>query len=97
RPAWNPADAPPAEPAPANAPAQSPREQKRKSAEALAHHVREVAEALGPRDLDALAAFADFLRVRRAARAARNPEELEAGEDAPSSSEMRVAPVVEAK
>jgi len=101
RPAWAPTDAPPAEATPA-APPVSARDQKRKSAEAVRRHLRDVAESLGPRDLDALAAFADFLRARRVARAARSPEERgtdEAGEseELPSSSEMRVALPVEEK
>jgi hypothetical protein len=65
----------------------------------LRRHLREVAESLGPRDLDALAAFADFLRARRVARAARSPEEIQEGEEVPSSSEIRseirVAPPAE--
>lgn len=39
-----------------------------RSAEASRQHLREVAEALGPRDLDTLVAFAEFLKARRAAR-----------------------------
>lgn len=97
RPAWSPTDAPAAEAAPAAAPAVTPREQKRKSAEALRRHLRDVAESLGPRDLDALSAFADFLRVRRAARAARATDETSEGDEAPSSSEIRVAPPAEEK
>jgi hypothetical protein len=39
-----------------------------RSAEASRHHLREVAEGLGPRELDTLVAFAEFLKARRAAR-----------------------------
>ena len=39
-----------------------------RSAETLRQHLREVADALGPRELDALLAFAEFLKGRRAAR-----------------------------
>jgi hypothetical protein len=41
---------------------------KLRSAEALRKSVRDVAEALGPRDLDTLVSFAEFLKARRAAR-----------------------------
>jgi hypothetical protein len=41
---------------------------KAKNAEALRKSLREVAEALGPRDLETLSAFAEFLKARRAAR-----------------------------
>lgn len=39
-----------------------------KSAEASRAQLRELAEALGPRDLDVLTSFAEFLKARRAAR-----------------------------
>ncbi|MEO6419986.1 MAG: UPF0158 family protein [Polyangiaceae bacterium] len=39
-----------------------------RNAEASRQHLRETAEALGPRDLDTLVAFAEFLKARRAAR-----------------------------
>jgi hypothetical protein len=39
-----------------------------RNAEALRQHLREIGEALGPRDLDMLVAFAEFLKARRAAR-----------------------------
>jgi hypothetical protein len=39
-----------------------------RNAEASRQHLREVSEALGPRDLDTLVAFAEFLKARRAAR-----------------------------
>ncbi len=39
-----------------------------RSAEASRQHLREVAESLGPRELDTLVAFAEFLKARRAAR-----------------------------
>jgi hypothetical protein len=41
---------------------------KGRSAEALRKTLREVAESLGPRDLENLTAFAEFLKARRAAR-----------------------------
>src|SRR5438067_1436470 len=41
---------------------------KGRSAEALRKSLRELAEALGPRDLENVTAFAEFLKARRAAR-----------------------------
>lgn len=71
RPAWAPDAAPShpgAEPAAPRAeePAKEPR--RGRSAESLRKAVREIADALGPRDLDTLVAFAEFLKARRAAR-----------------------------
>jgi hypothetical protein len=39
-----------------------------RNAEASREQLRELAESLGPRDLDAIVAFAEFLKARRAAR-----------------------------
>jgi hypothetical protein len=39
-----------------------------RNAEALRQHLREVGESLGPRDLDLVVSFAEFLKGRRAAR-----------------------------
>ncbi|WP_437621114.1 UPF0158 family protein [Sorangium sp. So ce1151] len=39
-----------------------------KSVESLRKNLRDIAEALGPRDLDTLTAFAEFLKARRATR-----------------------------
>lgn len=48
---------------------EEPREPRRgKSAETLRRNLREISDALGPRDLDTLTAFAEFLKARRAAR-----------------------------
>ena len=41
---------------------------RRRSAEASRAHLKELAEGLGPRDLDVLVSFAEFLKARRAAR-----------------------------
>jgi len=41
---------------------------RRRSAEASRAHLHDLAEGLGPRDLDVLIAFAEFLKARRAAR-----------------------------
>jgi len=71
RPMWIP-EAPPARPEPteaAGAPREEPREVRRgKSVETLRKNLRDIADALGPRDLDTLTAFAEFLKARRAAR-----------------------------
>ncbi|MGZ3424820.1 MAG: UPF0158 family protein [Polyangiales bacterium] len=82
RPAWNPADVPPVS-TEAAAPSAPIRETtKRRNADLLRRHLRDVGESLGPRDLDVLCAFADFLRARRVVRTTR----LEDGEEAPTSS-----------
>jgi len=48
---------------------EAPRELRRgKSVETLRKNLRDIADALGPRDLDTLTAFAEFLKARRAAR-----------------------------
>ena len=39
-----------------------------RNAESLRQHLKELADVLGPRDLDMTASFAEFLRARRAAR-----------------------------
>ncbi len=41
---------------------------RRRSAEASRAHLKELADGLGPRDLDVLVTFAEFLKARRAAR-----------------------------
>jgi hypothetical protein len=56
-----------------------------KSAEASREHVRELIEALGPRDLESLAAFGEFLKARRAARGFAHHHEHH-GHDRPESS-----------
>lgn len=62
-----------------------------KSVETLRKNLREIADALGPRDLDTLTAFAEFLKARRAARSfSHHLHESQAhGEDeAPASQEI---------
>ncbi len=73
RPQW--VDGPPSEEAPPDsvmAPSEeAPKSQsgrRTRSAEVLRQTLREVGEALGPRELDTLVAFAEFLKARRAAR-----------------------------
>jgi hypothetical protein len=50
------------------APPGAPTPRRGKSVETLRKNLRDIADALGPRDLDTLTAFAEFLKARRAAR-----------------------------
>lgn len=76
---------PPAIPA-ALPPREEPREPRRgKSVETLRRNLRDIAEALGPRDLDTLTAFAEFLKSRRATRSFNPPYA-----DAPAAHEDEV-------
>jgi hypothetical protein len=101
RPAWETTgvdDAPPSEestpvsqssPPPISSEGQG---RRARSAEALRKGLRDAAESLGPRDLEALASFAEFLKARRIARAyAHHAESYEhhhgADDNAPVSSE----------
>ena len=65
-----------------------------KSAESLRKSLRDIADALGPRDLDTLVSFAEFLKARRAARAFSHhqPDSSRTGEhgedEAPASQEV---------
>lgn len=62
-----------------------------KSVESLRKNLREIAEALGPRDLDNLTAYAEFLKARRAARSFAHHYQEPGGpndEDAPASHEI---------
>ena len=65
-----------------------------KSAESLRKNLREIADALGPRDLDTLTAFAEFLKARRAARSFAHHHAQDSGppspadEDTPASQEI---------
>jgi Uncharacterised protein family (UPF0158) len=71
RPAW--ADPPP-EPEPEAAPEsveegpKSSSGRRTRSAESLRQHLKELGDSLGPRDLDMVVGFAEFLKARRAAR-----------------------------
>jgi hypothetical protein len=68
RPMWVP-EIPPRDPdVPAPAPEQIREGRRGKSAESLRRGLRDIADALGPRDLDTLVTFAEFLKARRAAR-----------------------------
>ncbi len=77
RPVWVPdpnakpeSDAPPAPGAVPGITTEAARDTKRgRSAESLRKTLREIADALGPRDLDTLVAFGEFVRARRATRA----------------------------
>ncbi len=66
RPVWAPETPRDGEPTPLREEAREAR--RGRSAESLRKVMREIADALGPRDLDTLVAFAEFLKARRAAR-----------------------------
>lgn len=73
RPVWVPDlvdDEPPVPEAASSAPARESRETSRRgrSPESLRRQLRDIVEALGPRELDHLAAFGEFLRTRRSSR-----------------------------
>jgi len=93
RPIWVPEapSRPEGTPAP-EPPREEPREPRRgKSVETLRRNLRDIADALGPRDLDTLTAFAEFLKARRAARSfaqhyVEPPAHTE--EEAPASQEI---------
>jgi hypothetical protein len=74
RPQW--VDGPPSEEVPADSvaapvseePPKSQSGRRTRSAEASRQHMKDLCEALGPRELDTLVSFAEFLKARRAAR-----------------------------
>jgi hypothetical protein len=72
RPVWaEPPPAPESEAVPDSNDEGAPKSQggrRARSAETLRQHLKEVGEALGPRDLDLVVSFAEFLKARRAAR-----------------------------
>lgn len=74
------------------------REQRRgRSPDLLRKHLRDLVEALGPRDLETLAAFGEFLKARRIARAYAHHQEAGMGEGngeeaPPISSELSAPP-----
>jgi hypothetical protein len=53
---------------PASPVAEARPDRRGRNAESLRKSLREIADSLGPRDLDTLVAFAEFVRARRAAR-----------------------------
>ena len=74
------------------------RERRGRNPDALRKHLRELIDALGPRDLDTLSAFAEFLKARRIARSFAHHHEQHGGdaapgEEGPVSSEVGGAPV----
>jgi len=73
RPTWDEGAAPPdSESAPSEAALDdAPKSQsgrRSRNAETLRQHLKELAELLGPRDLDTIVSFGEFLKARRAAR-----------------------------
>jgi len=94
RPAWAADQAPKVETveAPAATPEAARGDTKRgRNAESLRRTLREIADALGPRDLDTLVAFAEFVRARRAAKSFAghlgDSPHPHADDDAPASQE----------
>jgi len=66
---------------------------KLKSSETLRKTVRDIAEALGPRDLDTLVSFAEFLKARRVARSfAHHAESVHEPSELDSAPESRPDP-----
>lgn len=97
RPVWVPEPGAPRPPEAGEGVAPPPREEpgreprRGKSVETLRKNLREIAEALGPRDLDTLTSFAEFLKARRAVRSFAahhaDPPSPEPEESAPTSHE----------
>jgi hypothetical protein len=92
RPVWVPEPPPRSEGSVEPVVKDEPRDARRgKSVESLRKNLRDIADALGPRDLDTLNAFAEFLKARRAARSfSHHLQEAQThGEDeAPASQEI---------
>jgi hypothetical protein len=88
----------PSQPRPASAVPGLPGVRRTRSADTMRRQLRDLIEALGPRELDHLATFAEFLGSRRAARqaAASQPEgDSDAGEESqpkPSAAEDELEP-----
>lgn len=90
------AEAAKAEPTPT--PAELREGRRGRSAESLRKALREIAEALGPRDLETLASFAEFLKARRTARSFAHHAEVHhdhAHDEAPASSEAGPPPSID--
>jgi hypothetical protein len=73
------------EPAPKSG---QPGGRRTRNADALRQQLREVADALGPRDLDLVVSFAEFLKARRAARGFAHHHEHMMSERSASSPEL---------
>lgn len=79
----------PAQPAPPSVETREPR--RGRNPDSLRKHLRDLVESFGPRDLDTLAAFAEFLKARRIARAysyAHESAPADGDEPPPISSEL---------
>ena len=67
---------------------QRPEQRRGKSVDTLRKNLRDIADALGPRDLDTLTAFAEFLKARRAARGfAHHAHDMHEADDQPPASQ----------
>lgn len=80
-----------ATPAPAGV-EEAPKSQsaRRRNAESLRAQLKDLGDTLGPRELDLLVAFAEFLKARRAARGFASHAEQKSGEAAPPSRGSRL-------
>ncbi|HZU83848.1 MAG TPA: UPF0158 family protein [Polyangiaceae bacterium] len=88
RPAWVDTPAGPDSEAAPESVEEGPKSQsgrRTRNAEALRQHLKELGESLGPRDLDMVVGFAEFLKARRAARGFAHHHEHMLQERAPSS------------
>jgi hypothetical protein len=78
---------------------EAPQPRRGKSVESLRKNLRDIADALGPRDLDTLTAFAEFLKARRAARSFSQhfPEQPSSPgeEESPASQEVPAEPRID--
>jgi uncharacterized protein UPF0158 len=92
RPVWPP-DAP-AEPVAAQ---EALVARRKSSAEALRKQLRDLADALGARDLEKVTAFAEFVKARRAARGFAHRTDGGTSEPAESGTEVAAAPVGESE
>ena len=72
---------------PAAAPVPDTRDRRAKTLDHLRKHLRDLGELLGPRDLESVIAFGEFLKARRAARAASVEALDHAHDEGPTSSE----------
>jgi hypothetical protein len=98
RPVWVPdlVDERPSASASPSAPARESRERRGRSAESLRRQLRDIIEALGPRELDNLAAFGEFLRSRRASRSSQAGRESRPRDSGAGSNKDQAPPTEKA-
>lgn len=83
-------------PALADEPPKSQSGRRQRNADSLRHLLKELGDALGPRELDLLVSFAEFLKARRAARGFAHHHEHMIAERDDKSASQRGARLVEA-